>query len=115
MSSDERPTRAVLTTDGRVLIEQQDGSYVAVQGRTDWDRLDGCSEAALASTTDEADDSGHDPGFWDDAPIVHPRAKERITVRLDADMLDWFRRQGRGYQTRMNAVLRSYFEVQRRR
>jgi uncharacterized protein (DUF4415 family) len=40
--------------------------------------------------------------------------KERITVRLDADMLAWFRREGRGYQTRINAVLRSYYERARR-
>ena len=37
-----------------------------------------------------------------------PRAKETITIRLDADVLDWFRQQGSGYQTRINAILRSY-------
>ena len=37
-----------------------------------------------------------------------------MTLRLDADVLDWFRRQGRGYQTRINAILRRYFEQQTR-
>ncbi|MEO8326916.1 MAG: BrnA antitoxin family protein, partial [Nitrospirota bacterium] len=35
----------------------------------------------------------------------------QITVRLDADILEWFKTQGRGYQTRMNAVLRSYVDA----
>jgi uncharacterized protein (DUF4415 family) len=41
-------------------------------------------------------------------------AKEQLTVRFDRDLVQWFRRQGRGYQTRMNAVLRSYYEAQKR-
>lgn len=37
-------------------------------------------------------------------------AKEKVTLRLDADMLAWFRGLGRGHQTRMNAVLRAYMD-----
>ena len=37
-----------------------------------------------------------------------------MTLRLDADMFDWFRAQGRGYQTRINAILRKYFEQRAR-
>lgn len=40
--------------------------------------------------------------------------KKSITIRLDGDMLDWFKRQGRGYQTKMNRVLREYFARQRK-
>ena len=36
--------------------------------------------------------------------------KKPVAMRLDADVLDWFQRQGPGYQTRMNAVLRSFVE-----
>ena len=54
-----------------------------------------------------------DPGEdWLRAAVV-PRplvAKEQLTVRFDRDMVTWFRQQGRGYQTRMNAVLRAYYE-----
>ena len=51
--------------------------------------------------------------FWKSAKIVYPDGpKERLTVRFDRDMVAWFKSQGRGYQTRMNAVLRSYFEAQ---
>jgi uncharacterized protein (DUF4415 family) len=47
--------------------------------------------------------------------LVAAKPKERLTVRFDTDMVKWFKRQGRGYQTRMNAVLRSYFEHERGR
>jgi len=50
--------------------------------------------------------------FWKEAKVVYPESpKKQITVRLDADMVEWFKKQGRGYQTRMNAVLRSYYEA----
>lgn len=38
------------------------------------------------------------------------RVKSRITARFDADMVDWFKAHGDGYQTRMNAVLRAFYE-----
>lgn len=41
--------------------------------------------------------------------------KRPLSLRLDADVVDWFQRQGEGYQTRMNAVLREYVERQRKR
>jgi uncharacterized protein (DUF4415 family) len=41
-----------------------------------------------------------------------PRAKQTVTIRLDTDLLGWLRRQ-RGYQTRINAVLRTYMEAQK--
>ena len=57
-----------------------------------------------------------DREFWAKAKVVYPEApKKQLTVRFDADVVEWFKRQGRGYQTRMNAVLRSYYEAQRRR
>ena len=41
--------------------------------------------------------------------------KRPLSLRLDADIIDWFQRQGSGYQTRMNAVLREYVERHRDR
>ena len=50
--------------------------------------------------------------FWKHAKVVFPnRPKESTTIRFDADILAWFKAQGKGYQTRMNAVLRSYYEA----
>ena len=54
------------------------------------------------------------PDFWKQARVVYPDGpKQQLTMRLDADMVEWFKEQGKGYQTRMNAVLRSYYESQR--
>jgi uncharacterized protein (DUF4415 family) len=47
---------------------------------------------------------------WAMTDLPLPRRKAHTTLRLDADLLEWFRAQGRGYQTRINAVLRSYYE-----
>ena len=51
--------------------------------------------------------------FWKKARVVLPeeRRKTQVTVRLDPDVLGWFKAQGPGYQTRINAVLRSYYEA----
>ena len=48
-----------------------------------------------------------DEDFWKDAKVVWPTRKQVVTMRLDADLLRWFRQQ-RGYQTRVNAILRAY-------
>jgi uncharacterized protein (DUF4415 family) len=46
--------------------------------------------------------------FWDDAVVVEPVGKHPISFRVDVDVLAWFKQQGPKYQSRMNAVLRSY-------
>ena len=115
MTDTETLTRVALTTDGRVLVEQADGSYRPATGETDWARIDRQSEAALTEAiAADSGDPANDPGFWEQARLVHPK-KERVTLRLDADLLDWFRRQGRGYQARINAILRRHYEHARQR
>jgi uncharacterized protein (DUF4415 family) len=47
---------------------------------------------------------------WATTELPMPRPKSLAWLRLDADVLDWFKAQGRGHQTRINAVLRSYFQ-----
>jgi uncharacterized protein (DUF4415 family) len=65
------------------------------------------TEEEIASTSPpELADIPED--FWDKAEVVLPQAKEAISLRVDRDVLAWFREQGPRYQTRMNAVLRSY-------
>lgn len=69
----------------------------------------------LASRTDSAIDYSDvpelDDNFWQTAKMHNPASKERLTVRFDAEVVEWFKEQGRGYQTRMNTVLRSYYEA----
>lgn len=55
------------------------------------------------------------PGFWDNARVWTPQRKQQITLRLDPDVIGWFKRTGKGYQSRMGAVLRSYVEAKRKR
>jgi len=51
-----------------------------------------------------------DEAFWKDAKVVWPTPKTIVTMRLDADLLAWFRQQ-RGYQTRISAILRAYMKA----
>jgi uncharacterized protein (DUF4415 family) len=48
---------------------------------------------------------------WTKARLVLPPSKESVALRVDQDVLDWVRKQGKGYQTRINAVLRAYEEA----
>ena len=52
-----------------------------------------------------------DENFWANAQLKMPESKERITVRVDRDVLVWLKSHGPGYQTRMNAILRTYMEA----
>ena len=53
--------------------------------------------------------------FWVDATIVHPVPKKPISLRVDEDVLSWFKQQGPRYQSRMNSVLRAYMAAVRSR
>lgn len=72
--------------------------------------------AARAGLPDGADpDDAREEVDWATAQqLPMPRPKAHASLRLDADMLDRFKAQGRGYQTRINAVLRSHFQQQAR-
>lgn len=80
---------------------------------TDWDRLRGITPGAIRKgIAADADARTTDARFWKQAKVVLPAPKEIVTMRLDADLLRWFRRE-RGYQTRINAILRAYMQAQR--
>ena len=53
-----------------------------------------------------------DAAWFRRAKIVLPEPKKAVSIRLDRDVMDWFQRQGKGYQTRINAVLRAYVQGQ---
>jgi uncharacterized protein (DUF4415 family) len=81
----------------------------ASQGRAHLARLRRVSDAEIARTApEELRDLPAD--FWDGAVPVLPVAKVPISLRVDADVLEFFRESGPRYQSRMNAVLRSYME-----
>jgi uncharacterized protein (DUF4415 family) len=52
--------------------------------------------------------------FWEGASVVEPIGKQPISLRVDSDVLGWFKEQGPKYQSRINAVLRSYMQQRKR-
>jgi uncharacterized protein (DUF4415 family) len=81
------------------------------KGKTDWARFDAVTgeevEASIANDPDWAEFKDID---WSDAVLVLPAKKKAISIRVDEDVLDYFKSQGDGYQRRINAVLRSYMQ-----
>ena len=78
--------------------------------KTDWKRLSEMDDKDIdMSDIPELDDS-----FFQNAEIKVP-PKQPVTLRLDSDVLVWFKSQGQGYQTRINKLLRSYMESQTNR
>ena len=55
-----------------------------------------------------------DEDFWANTTPVYPKGKKAISIRLDQDIIDFFKHQGRGYQSKINNVLRSYIEAHQR-
>jgi uncharacterized protein (DUF4415 family) len=51
--------------------------------------------------------------FWKSAHVVMPSGKTSVHLRLDSDVVEWFKANGKGHLTRMNAVLRAYVETQK--
>ncbi len=81
---------------------------------TDWDRLrHQTDEEVHTALMSDPDARPTDEAFWKDAHVVMPKRKETVTMRLDTDLLEWFR-QERGYQTRINAILRAYMAAHAR-
>jgi uncharacterized protein (DUF4415 family) len=105
------------------IVNYSDDELAAMQARgedkTDWPAVNAKTDGEIAA------DIAADPE-WDDVPadwVGRARAatglmrrpkenKRQVTMRFDADVLEFFRRSGRGWQGRMNAVLRSFMEHQ---
>lgn len=84
-------------------------SATASANKTDWKRVRAMKDANVTFTEDAP---ATVPEDWADA-VAHrglplPARKEQIALRVDADVLSWYRAQGAGWQTRMNAVLKAF-------
>jgi uncharacterized protein (DUF4415 family) len=96
------------------MNDDTSGNGSKTEPSTDWKRLRTMTdEEVRAAITADADIEPTDEAFWKEANLVTPRRKKTVTMRLDADLLDWFRTE-RGYQTRINAILRAYMNAQNR-
>jgi uncharacterized protein (DUF4415 family) len=84
------------------------------RSRTDWNYLDRVTDDEIAAIARDRDAAPHDID-WSSAVIVVPPKKKAISIRVDPDVLDFFKNEGPGYQRRINAVLRSYVEQKQKR
>ncbi|MEA5509451.1 BrnA antitoxin family protein [Crocosphaera sp. UHCC 0190] len=64
------------------------------------------------SAIDTSDIPELDDTFWENAKVVKPMAKTAVSIPLDNDVLEWFKKQGKSYPTLINSVLRSYINTQ---
>ncbi len=80
-------------------------------GKSDWARIEATTEADIErQIAEDPDLQGFEDIDWSKATFVPAPAKQPISIRLDADILDFFKAQGSGYQSRINRVLRHYME-----
>lgn len=94
----------------RYTAEQLDAMRRRGESRTDWAKVDAMTEAELEASIAADPDDVHETPDWGQAILGLPPRKEHINLRVDADVVAWFRQTGRGYQTRMNNVLRAFVE-----
>jgi uncharacterized protein (DUF4415 family) len=83
------------------------------EDKTDWVRVRALTHEEIEASIDFQDEGEFD---LDQASANYPlpQPTRLLTVRLDGDIIEWFKETGKGYQTRMNAVLRIYVEAQKR-
>lgn len=81
------------------------------KGKTDWKRVRALTDADIvAAVRSDPDAELLTKRFWKEATLELPEKKIAISLRLDKDVLDFFKSEGGKYQTRMNAILRSYMQ-----
>ncbi len=103
----KRPTRTATVRVVRMTL----GEARRKPDRTDYARLDAMTDADIARQIAKNPDTVEFTGeMLKQAEVVFPPAKQLLSLRVDQDVVAWFRSLGDGYQTRMNAVLRSYMK-----
>ena len=75
--------------------------------KSDLKRIDAMGDENI----DYSDIPALDDKFFEEARVVVSPGKQQLTLRLDADVLAWLKSQGPKYQTRINAILRAYYEA----
>ena len=93
------------------MSDDTSGNTSKTEPTTDWKRLRTTTDEEVhAAVASDPDVGLTDESFWKEARVVMPKRKETVTMRLDADLLAWFRSE-RGYQTRINAILRAHMNA----
>ncbi|MBY0508801.1 MAG: BrnA antitoxin family protein [Rhodospirillaceae bacterium] len=85
------------------------------KGKTDWKRVRALTDSEIkAAVRSDPDAELLTKDFWKNAKVVTPEPKVAISLRIDRDVLEHFKSEGGKYQTRMNAILRSYVDHKKR-
>lgn len=77
---------------------------MSTSSKTNYKRINKLSDKDI----DYSDIPETDEKFWSDAEVLFPTKKTHVSIRLDDDIISWFKQFGRGYQTKINSVLKSY-------
>ncbi len=101
------------------IIRYTDNELKAIEARgesqTDWARAGAMTEEELEKSIAEDPDEAGMVVDWSLASKEMPQPKAVLNMRVDRDVLEFFKREGRGYQTKINAVLRAYVKQMRQR
>jgi uncharacterized protein (DUF4415 family) len=82
------------------------------EDESDYDYVDSLTEEELEASID-FEEEGYP--IWKSMVVGNRQPKQQLTIRFDQDVIDWFKSEGPGYQTRMNEVLRGYMDAMKRR
>ncbi|MBV8773723.1 MAG: BrnA antitoxin family protein [Deltaproteobacteria bacterium] len=94
----------------RIIIRRSAGD--GEKGKTNWARVAKLSEKEIvARAKSDPDAQPTDDEFWKNARVVMPERKVPISLRVDREVLTWFKRRDRRYQTLINAVLKAYMQA----
>lgn len=81
------------------------------EDRTDWSKAARMTGARLDASIRSDPDESHGEPDWTQAVMGIPSSKDHINIRIDHDVLEWFKSNGKGYQTLMNNVLRAFVQT----
>jgi uncharacterized protein (DUF4415 family) len=99
----------------RYTAKQIKAKIARGEDRTNWNKIDAATVAKRrASIRADVDDVPGEPD-WTQAVLGIPAPKDHINIRLDHDVLQWFRANGKGYQTLINNVLRAFVITRQQR
>ena len=99
----------------RYSADELRGMIARGESKSDWRAIRAMTEEELEAAIAADPDWKDVPADWyKDAIPVMPGPKKLLSLRLDPDVVEWFRAQGPRYQTRMNAVLRAYMQARQK-
>jgi uncharacterized protein (DUF4415 family) len=100
------------TSGGNTTISAKDDRR---PGKTDWAAVDALTDAEIGRAVRSDPDAVPLNFDWSEAVLASPPRKQAISIRVDEDVLAYFKRGGAGYQGRMNAILRHFVQEQLRK